>query len=81
MALSGFKLHKFCFPKDSNHTETPKWCYRYYAVNPTMTDASMDNPNGFFPTFGTLACVLLTYKERASKASLFVGSDLLCLMG
>ena len=48
MALSGFKLHKFCFPKDSNHTETPKWCYRYYAVNPKMKDASMDNPNGFF---------------------------------
>ena len=39
MALSGFKLHKFCFPKDSNHTETPKWCYRYYAVNPKMKDA------------------------------------------
>ena len=50
MALSGFKLHKICFPKDSNHTETPKWCGRYYVVNPTITDASMDNPNEF-PNF------------------------------
>ena len=54
MAPSGFKLHKLCFPKDSNHTETPKWCCHYYVVNPTMQmQAWITQMNSL--TFGTLA--------------------------